>query len=39
VPWGAFWWFGRVLGTGWNLDGFWDPPWDHLNPEHRGAGG
>ncbi len=19
VPWGAFWEFGRVLGTGWNL--------------------
>ena len=27
APWGAFLWFGRVLGTGWNLDEFWDPPW------------
>ena len=22
VPLGAFWWFGRVLGTGWNFDVF-----------------
>ena len=27
MPWAAFWLFGRVLGTGWNFDGFWDPPW------------
>ena len=25
-PWAPFWWFGRVLGTGQNLDGFLDPP-------------
>ena len=30
AAWGSFWWFGRVLGTGWNLDGFWDAPWDPL---------
>ena len=23
--WAPFWWFGRVLGTGWNLDEFWGP--------------
>ncbi len=29
LPLGGFWWFGRVLGTGWNFDEFWDLPRDH----------
>ena len=30
-PWGTFWWFRVVLETGWNLTGFWDPPWGGQN--------
>ena len=36
TPWASFWVFGRVLGTGWNFDGFWDPPW--VPPWGRGPG-
>jgi hypothetical protein len=31
--------FGRVLGTGGNFDGFWDPPWVHPRDNGRGGGG
>ena len=26
IPMGAFLWFRKVLGTGWNFDVFWDLP-------------
>ena len=37
VPWASFQLFGRVLGTGWNFDGFWDPPW--IPPWDNAPGG
>ena len=47
VPWWSFLWFLGVLGTGWNFDVFWDPPWGgpggvksvsvRLNPPPRGT--
>ena len=36
VPWVTWWWFGIVLGACWNLEGFWNLPWDHPGGEHQG---
>ena len=39
MPWVPFWFFGRVLGTGWNFDGFWDPPCAPPGTTHEGVDG